>query len=41
MFQALALVVASGERLVGKTSDYEAAIAEWRKNYDIDLRSEK
>lgn len=41
MLRAVAVVLATGERLIGTSSDYESVIAEWRKNYDIDLRSEK
>src|SRR5213593_2006340 len=35
-----AILIAGGSRLVGD-SRYQARIAEWRKNYDRDLRSEK
>jgi hypothetical protein len=36
---AAAALGTGGARLIGATS-YEAEIAEWRKNYDRDLRSE-
>src|SRR5438876_4691868 len=32
---------AGGARLLGDNTVYDAEIAEWRKNYDRDLRSEK
>ena len=34
-------MIASGARLFGADPGYLAEIAEWRKNYDRDLRSEK
>ena len=37
---AAAILIVGGTRLVGNDR-YQAAIAEWRKNYDRDLRSEK
>ena len=41
VFRAVAALVASGARLFGADPGYLAGIAEWRKNYDRDLRSEK
>ena len=41
VFRAVAALVASGARLFGADPGYQAEIAEWRKNYDRDLRSEK
>ena len=41
VFRAVAALVASGARLFGADPGYQAGIAEWRKNYDRDLRSEK
>src|SRR5881409_909359 len=38
---AVATLVAGGARLAGDDAGYQARIAEWRKNYDRDLRSEK
>ncbi len=38
---ALASLIAGGARLAGDDSGYEAGIAEWRKNHDRDLRSDK
>ena len=35
------VVFAGGARLLGEAASYRAEIAEWRKNYDRDLRSEK
>jgi hypothetical protein len=32
---------AGGARLLGEAASYHSEIAEWRKNYDRDLRSEK
>jgi|RhiMethySRZTD1v2_1073278.scaffolds.fasta_scaffold11924_6 uncharacterized protein (DUF1684 family) len=37
---AIAIAIAGGRGLIGD-SRYQAEIAEWRKNYDRDLRSEK
>ncbi len=37
---AMAIAIAGGSRLVG-ADRYQAEIAEWRKNHDRDLRSEK
>jgi len=41
VFRAVAALVASGNRLFGADHGYLAGIAEWRNNYDSDLRSEK
>jgi uncharacterized protein len=41
VFRAVAALVASGDRLFGADHGYLAGIAEWRKNYDRDLRSDK
>jgi hypothetical protein len=41
VFRAVAALAAGGARLVGADAAYQAGIAEWRKNYDRDLRSEK
>ena len=40
-FRAIAALVARESRLVGVDAGYQAGIAEWRKNYDRDLRSHK
>jgi uncharacterized protein (DUF1684 family) len=41
VLRALATLIAGGARLVGADASYQAEIAEWRKEYDRDLRSEK
>jgi len=38
---ALMALVVGGVRLVGDDAGYQAGMAEWRKDYDRDLRSEK
>src|SRR6185369_5241075 len=40
-FRATAALVAGGARIIGAGDRYQAGIAEWRKSYDRDLRSEK
>lgn len=41
VLRALSALIAGGARFVGADAGYVAEIAEWRKNYDRDLRSEK
>lgn len=41
VFRTAAALLAGGARLAGADGGYEAGIAEWRKNHDRDLQSEK
>jgi hypothetical protein len=40
VFHILPALLAGGARAVPAGAEYEAAIAEWRKNYDRDLKSD-